>query len=106
MDIFSVKDDDSGRYLRGPEWCWSCDNDSLIKMEIEIGMFPLLPYAAIARAICLHRRGDQRWKDDAVRIHELLQNLRIIVPRVPTIDYFAALYEELFETEGSNRDLS
>jgi hypothetical protein len=72
------------------EWTWTCDDDSLRKFTGLIEGLPFVPYARVARADCLKKRGDPSWKADAERAKALLEKMRSLEPHPKEIDDFYA----------------
>lgn len=78
-------------------WTWACDDENLQNLTWFIKGLPRVPYASVARADCLKKRGDPSWKDDADRAKILLEKMRALQPHPMEIDEFYSICLSLLQ---------
>lgn len=81
----------------GGGWTWACDDENLQNLTWFIKGLPRVPYASVARADCLKKRGDPSLKDDADRAKILLEKMRALQPHPMEIDEFYSICLSLLQ---------
>jgi hypothetical protein len=85
--------------VAGPKWEWTCDDKTILQLSALIQEFSYVPYAYVARADCLKKRGASFWRVDAEQAKKLLEKMMTLRPHPSEIEDFYKVCLSLLSSE-------